>query len=356
MGWMDWTRNRVQRRRAYRRRDVAFRSMVAAWVAVVLGGCAETPPLVSSPLPEIRELAARRGVVAPGDVLVLDFYRNPQLESEPYTVSPGDVVRVDVIDHPELSRERVLVLPDGHISVANLQRLRVVGLRVDEISEIIARNYNRSLQIRDPKVTVSVEKTDERIDKLLGDTDVFRGGIRSLAVTVSESGSLDLPFVPPVTPGKTIESVREEVRLAYDREFNGKVAVTVNLRNEVAPVIYVMGEVTTPGAVPYSRPLDPLMAVAAAGGFLPTAERTDVRVFRLREDQTYDQWAFNMRASLEEGVHAQARLLMEPRDVVYVRKTGIAMANDFIKLYFRNMLPINVGLGFSYRLNPDSSE
>ena len=128
--------------------------------------------------------------------------------------------------------------------------------------------------------------------------------------------------------------------------------VTVNLRLRQGPLVYVIGEVTNPGGVAYSYGMTPLMAVAGAGGFKPTALPTDVRVYRYRSDGTLDQWTFDLGANLSEGSRANVPLQIVPQDIVYVQKSGIAIANTAVDQYIRQMIPFQIGVGATWLLNP----
>jgi protein involved in polysaccharide export with SLBB domain len=126
----------------------------------------------------------------------------------------------------------------------------------------------------------------------------------------------------------------------------------MNFIKKATRLIYVMGEVVTPGSIPYRSNLNPLSAVAAAGGFLDTADRAQVTTVRFYRDGNTEQWVVDLEDGIVTGNHEARLLHMVPGDVVYVGKSGIALANQFVVQYIRNMMPIATGLGFSYQLNP----
>lgn len=322
-------------------------SKFALLVCVLLAGCA-VPPLVSSPLPEVAPKSLSSEVMA-GDVLSVNYYRNQEiLEDSAYTIEAGDVLNISVLEHLELSTSDVRVLPDGYISAIAVQRILARGQRVDELASELETRYKDELHLLDPKVNVTLIAGDERAD-VLADS----GG---LSIPVGKSGYVMLPFIAPVQVGRPFTEVQNDIVAEYGKLLGDKISVTVNLQNQATPVLYIMGEVQRPGPVPYARAMDPLTAIASAGGFTGTAEPSDVRVFRREEDGNYLQWSFDLGKALASGEHEQRRLLMKESDVVFVRKSGIAMANDFVQLYIRNMTPTNVGFGFSYRLNPDNND
>lgn len=282
-----------------------------------------------------------------GDSIEINYYPNSMLEDQPYVVNVGDVLRIDVMNHPELTREGVLVLPDGHISVPTVSRFSVVGKNLDELAEELKVIY-RNRRIADPMVTVSVVQADSQLNTLM--RSISRNGrVEPFTVMVDESGMLDLPFIVPVSAAQPLNKIREEIRGAYRQRFGGRLEVTANLNRRESPVVYVIGEVTTPGRINYSRSLAPIMAVAAAGGFRNTAKYDEVRLMRYGIDGHLDQWPLDMNAALKGGQLPPMELL--PGDIIFVPKTGVAHANDVIEQYVRKMIPIGIGVGFSYELN-----
>ncbi len=284
--------------------------------------------------------------IRPGDVIEVRFYRNTPLETKRYDLGVGDIVGVDVFGFPELSRERIIVLPDGFISVPLVGSLRAAGKNVDEIGLEISQKLEAE-QILDPQVSVAVVETDRRREALL-DRD-GGGGVRPASrITVSEAGYLNLPYIAPLSvTGLSVADMQTLVRGAYGQEFGGRVEVTANLISRTAPAVFVMGEVTTPSRIELTGPFNPLMAIAAAGGFTVRAEPEEVRVVRIRANGTYQQYPFNLDASLEGQSNAGADFRLMPQDVVFVPPSGIADANTWVDQWIRQMIPISFGTGFS---------
>jgi polysaccharide biosynthesis/export protein len=320
-------------------------------IAVGLCACSTAPPIVSSALPPIPDPGLRVDrPLSVGDIVAIDYFPSSVLEATAYVVGAGDLLRVDVFDHPELSRERVLVLPDGHISAPLVNRLPVVGKNVQQIAQELAAIY-RQRKILDPAVIVSVEQADARIAALMRSV-TREGRSEPVTVMVDELGYLDLAFIGQVSTRQPFGDVRREVIERYRQQFGARLNVTVNLRNRQPPVVYVIGEVVNPGGVNYTYGQTPLMAVAAAGGLKATALPSDVRVYRYRQDGSLDQWSFDIGANLSQGNRAVAALQMAPQDVVYVQKSGVALANTAIDQYIRQMVPFQIGVGATYLFNP----
>jgi polysaccharide export outer membrane protein len=89
----------------------------------------------------------------------------------------------------------------------------------------------------------------------------------------------------------------------------------------------VVGEVFRPGVISYTEPIDVVEAVARSGGFLITAERSQVVVVRgdIRSPQVYAVDALGMI----EGKFGE-RFTLQRGDIVYVPRTAIADWNVFV--------------------------
>ncbi len=319
-------------------------------VVLLLAACASPPP-PSSPLPVAPPPGQEQGTeLAAGDSVEVSYYPAAPLETTAYLIGPGDVLRLDVADHPELSRERVLVLPDGFVAAPLNSRLAAAGKRADQLAEDLARFY-RQRQVLNPVVTVAVEQADARIDALM--RSVARPGRSdTLTLLVDRSGFLDLPFVGQVSVRQPFLDMRRQIVDTYRQQFGKRLEVTVNVRSRQTPVVYVIGEVVTPGAVNVTGPLTPFMAVASAGGFRRTAKESDVRVYRYRPGGQLDHWSFDLTLQAAADKQPPPRLDIVARDIVFVPKSGIAVANDAIEQYIRNLLPFGLGVGAYYQLPP----
>ncbi|MEQ8662884.1 MAG: polysaccharide biosynthesis/export family protein [Gammaproteobacteria bacterium] len=311
-----------------------------------LGGCS-TPSIESSPLASSQALTPP--MVVADDVLDLRFLRRPLPQTEPYRIGIGDKLRVNVFGHEALTQDAVLVLPDGYISLPLIARLKADGMLVEQIAAEIAALY-RAQQIRDPDVTVSVQSSGGRLRDFL--ESVSGGsGQQGVLVPVEQDGTVSLPAVPPVTANRPFNEVREDIQAAYAAEFGPELAVVVRVLPRESPLAYVLGEVTTPGPIELRKDTNPLIAIARAGGFAPGADLEKVRVFRFSAEGQVDQWEINLAQSLENGQHDEARIPILARDVIFVPKTGVAVANEIVRQYIRNMLPTQVGFGIGYGLN-----
>lgn len=279
----------------------------------------------------------------PGDALEIRFYRNNARQTDRYLIQPGDIVRIDVVDHPDVSRDAITVLPDGYISAPLIGSVEAAGKTVDQVRQSLVGHYEAG-KLLNPDVSVSVVSADQRIESLLRPEP--GGGSPGMRVTVSTDGYLDLPFVPRIRADRPITAVQSDIKAAYARVFGPRLEVNANLVEHAVPVIYVAGQVTKPTEVPLVTPLTPVAAIGAAGGFLPVASPENVHVIRFRPDGSYEDYKFKLDADLKHSDPKALTFRLHPQDVVFVPKSGIAKADDFVEQYIRNLLPIPISGGF----------
>jgi polysaccharide biosynthesis/export protein len=319
---------------------------------ILLAGCATT---IDAPDLETLQGQENAGMVAdpqriypdlvgPGDLLEVRFYPRPVLQESAYQVEVGDLLRIDVAQHPELDRERVTVIADGTISLPLIGRVKAVGRTLGQLSAEISGRYDAT-GVRNPSVVVSVVEYQQTVRELIDAVASPDEGSR-LLVAVSGGEDIELPFILPIRSDQRLGDLRHSVQTAYDARFNGRLEVTVNLRQREERAVYVFGEVQEPGRLPWKRDFTPLTALASAGGFLDTADPSSALLVRFEPNGGYDYWVVNYQRALSAPGTVASRFPLLPNDVIYVPKSPVAKANQFIDQFIRRMLPIETGFGF----------
>ncbi|CAN5303089.1 hypothetical protein BH11PSE10_BH11PSE10_06010 [soil metagenome] len=321
--------------------------LVGAIVALLAGCAASTPRFVSSPPPGPAE--QKPLPLAAGDLIEVDYYPTANVADQDYRVGVGDRLRIDVFEHPTLSREQLLVLPDGTISAPEIGRMTVAGKTVNQVTDEVTVSLRRAF-VRNPRVAVSVQQGDSRLRSLINrrsDNSTTELNIFQIA----DSGQLLLPFIAPVQALKPIDELRDDIVQAYRRVFAERLEVTVKLRQARPRYVYVMGEVVKPGPVEFLPTLSSFAAVASAGGLLASAESSTIVLYRIYPGGAHSAWLLDMRTLLTQSSGESQRIAIRPEDVIFVPKTGIALANDVVEQYVRRMLPIpaNIGVGATIR-------
>lgn len=142
----------------------------------------------------------------------------------------------------------------------------------------------------------------------------------SLAFTVPDGGSVSVPplgQVPEARADSSSKGVREAGIL-----LEPKVAVLV--KSYAPRRVYVLDGVRRPGdyALPEGRPLRLTQVIALAGGFLETARRDRVTLFRARADGTVGREAFDAGAILAGSA---------PDPAVFPEDTLVVAAQDTLE-------------------------
>lgn len=166
---------------------------------------------------------------------------------------------------------------------------------------------------------------------------------------VGPDSTFTLPVAGTVsTAGKTSTQVEEAISQALtERKIARNPAVSISIRR-YAQVVYVGGEVRTPGAIPLQNRMDPLQAVIAAGGALDTARTSQAVIIRRGADGKPLLRVVNLDKLIHTGDEAQA-IALRPLDSIFIPKTSIAEANLWVDQYINKILPFQ--RGFSYTIN-----
>lgn len=164
-------------------------------------------------------------------------------------------------------------------------------------------------------------------------------------VPIRPDGRISLsPLGDVQAAGLTVEQLDASVTAALARQFKAP-RVTIFVREFANQNVYVGGEVDDPGLVPLRDGMTSVMAIFQAGGFLATAQRTNVLVLR----DVGEGRAEVMRIDLENVLGlGRPDLVLEPYDVVLVPRSKIARVNLFVAQYIRGVLPFDLSASLNY--------
>ena len=133
---------------------------------------------------------------------------------------------------------------------------------------------------------------------------------------------------------------------------NPEVAVIV--REFVGQKAYVGGEVNSPGVIALDTPSTLLQALVQAGWLKKSAEPRNVVVIRNTGQNLPAVFLVDIRKWIETST-ATPQVWLQPFDVVYVPKSAITKANDFVEQYLSKLFlePLSrvIGFSFVYSLN-----
>jgi len=144
--------------------------------------------------------------------------------------------------------------------------------------------------------------------------EVYKDAQLSQSLQVRPDGKITLPLVGDImAAGLTSIELRDQIASAL-KEYVTNPVVTVIVVETVPPVVFVMGEVANPGAIPLNGRMSVLQALAMAGGFRDFANTKDIRVLRqsTRGAQTI---TFNYKSAVKGDGNP---VLLQPGDTVIV--------------------------------------
>ena len=144
--------------------------------------------------------------------------------------------------------------------------------------------------------------------------------------------------------GKTPAAVDAELTEALAKDFANP-EVTVFVKKFADQNVYVGGEVDKGGIIPLQGPLTSLMAIVRAGGFLDTAQQSNVIVLRDAGDGTREIHVVDARRVLKGE---SPDMTLAPYDIVFVPKSMISRADLFVDQYVRRALPFSLIGGANY--------
>jgi protein involved in polysaccharide export with SLBB domain len=170
-------------------------------------------------------------------------------------------------------------------------------------------------------------------------------GLNSTRV-VGPDGQVHLPLVGSLqVVGRTIEELKDELTRRYAEEVVNP-EITVSVSQFAGMRIYVGGEVTQPGMKDYRGELTMVQAIIMAGGFLTTASLSSVVLIRQGPNKEPVGTLVDVKEILSKAKFDRD-VRLEPGDILFVPRKGIANVNLFVEQYIRNNIPIPIVLGYN---------
>jgi polysaccharide export outer membrane protein len=176
---------------------------------------------------------------------------------------------------------------------------------------------------------------------------IFSAPELSRSATIGPDGRLALPLIGAVRAADlTSEELHDILVSAYAVHLRMP-ELSVTPRTYASRQVFVGGEVARPGIYEMPANIDAFQAVALAGGFLPSAHRSDVLVLsRVSGATSVAEIDLSMRA-VRNGL-PNARPLQR-YDVVYVPRSRISQVNLFMQQYVRDALPVQFSFYYDLR-------
>src|SRR5262245_47708948 len=224
----------------------------------------------------------------------------PAPDMKDYIVGPEDVLEVQVWDNKDLNHTG-FVRPDGKTSLPLVGEIQAAGKTVQQLQDDLAAIYSKT--IKQPVVTVIVKEIRSRPVHFVG--GFGKPGIVQLTrdLNLLEAVAL-VGGLLPTADAENSYILRDGQRIPVDFDKlvkRGDLSQNIQLRSgdsvvaPIADLVYVQGEVKSPGPIKYTSELTIAKAITQAGGTTPLA--APGRVDLLRGD---DEKKVRVRVDLDK--------------------------------------------------------
>ena len=163
------------------------------------------------------------------------------------------------------------------------------------------------------------------------DIVVWRTPEVSRSVVIRADGQISLPLLQDVTAAglTTRELADKPTQLLSARFVDPQVAVVPTQVRQA--MVYVMGDVGNPAAVPLRNAATALQALAAAGGVRKSGAEADVTVIRLMESGHLRAFAVQGPADGQPAPYLTlAAMPLQADDIVFVPENGRSQVSRFL--------------------------
>jgi len=237
-----------------------------------------------------------------------------------YKLAPGDMVHIQVYQNPDLTTE-TQISESGRVSFPLLGGVQIGGLSIPDAESLIAKQLSDGHFVIKPQVIVLLQEIHGNQVAVLGEvnkpgrypletTQMHISDMLAVAGGIGEKGA-DTVVVTGVRNGK---SFRHEVNvpamynggdMSNDIVLAGGDAIFVNR----APVFYVYGEVQHPGFYRLDHDMILMQGIAAGGGSTQRGTLKGIQVHRRN--------ASGKMIIIEPKMDDP----LQPNDVIFVRES-----------------------------------
>lgn len=148
------------------------------------------------------------------------------------------------------------------------------------------------------------------------DVSVWNEASLQRELHVLPDGTISFPLTGVTNvAGKTIDGIREELTKKLTKYINDPV-VSVSVKSADSNVVYVIGQVKTPGRFIMTQPMDVMQVLSLAGGLTTFAKANNIVILR-RNSASSEAISFRY-GDLEEGKELEKNHLLKSGDVIVV--------------------------------------
>ena len=260
---------------------------------------------------------------------------------ETYRLQPEDVIRIQVFDENQIIGVSAIG-KDGNITAPFLGLIRAEGLTTNELEAVLVKEYQRVLRIREPRVSVTIERFRE--------------------IRASITGMVNRPGAYPVRPTDDILTLlalggnaileRADLRRAKLQRAGSKEVIPVDLYamltfgdlsqnytlmdgdilsipEDKFNVVNVLGAVQQPFSFPYREGMTLVDAIAQARGELPYRSAfSKISIYRENKGApgTYSIIRSNLSRFFKNGDSSQ-NIKLAKGDIIFVPESSTPDVN-----------------------------
>ena len=173
-------------------------------------------------------------------------------------------------------------------------------------------------------------------------------------VTIRPDGKISLLIIDEIyAAGLTPAQLDEALIKAYSSQLK-QPKITVIVKSFGGQRIYVGGEVKLPQVLTVIGHIDALQAIFNTGGFTNDAKLSSVMIISKGKDNRPTARKVDLKKVLN-GEATGEDFMLRPFDMVYVPKTELAQADEFMA-HIYNLIPRNVYFSFQYELHNEPTK
>jgi polysaccharide export outer membrane protein len=247
--------------------------------------------------------------------------QSTETKDKDYIVGPEDVMEVQVWDNKDLN-QIVFVRPDGKTSLPLVGEIQAAGKSVQELQDYLASVYSKT--VKGAAVTVIIREIKSRPVYFVG--GFGKPGVMQLTreLTVLQAVAL-VGGVSPTADAEKGFVLRKDKQIPVDfTKLMQRGDLTQNVKLEpgdtiVAPLgdlVFVQGEVRSPGAVKYTQDLTLIRAITQVGGLTQLAAGGRVDILRGKGEKKE-----RIRVDVDKMMRAgdeNPDVLVKPDDIIIV--------------------------------------
>ncbi len=277
--------------------------------------------------------------------------------SPPYRINIADILEISILDEPEMTRE-VNVIPDGSIAYLLVGSIHAQGKTIQELKDDLTKaleEYYVSPYVSVLSKHVQLPPEDEKRVSVLGALKspgnyTWNRGDRILDIIAAAGGLLytQTEFGSRTTAnlkasylsrkGKTVDIDFYRLLQLGDMSHNIKLQPDdfIYIANAEDSNITIMGEVSEPKIIPFTRDISLVEALAMSRGFSTNAYMSRVVILRPSEEDTK-----YIEVNVNDLLYGRdvRNIILQGGDIIFVPEQGISEYARYAR-YITDMLDV----------------